>query len=89
MNASVEAIRADLQSHLSAKELVAKPGFYFGDPVYFIYGSDGELVCTVSTDIKLVDLSEMLRVRQISFAAGIRAGKAEKMNELKAVLCIE
>lgn len=78
------AVPAEVQQFLKSKNLVGKPGFYFGDPVVHVY-DETDLICTVRSTIKICDLSEMLRV----FHAGIQRGMAAKAQAIRAVLGID
>lgn len=81
------AVPAEVQDFLKSKNYVGKTGSYFGDPVIHVY-DETDLICTVSSTIKMCDLAEMLRVAERSLHAGIQRGMAAKSQEIRAVLGI-
>lgn len=85
-SSSTDAVSSEIQQFLKSKDMLGKSGSYFGDPIVHVYDANGDLVCTVSSTIKLADLSEMLRVAERSFQAGIQRGMAAKSQEIRAVL---
>ena len=88
-SSSSDAVSSEMQQFLKSKDLIGKSGSYFGDPIVHVYDANGDLLCTVSSTIKLADLSEMLRVAERSLQAGIQRGKAAKSQEIRAVLGID
>lgn len=85
-SSSYDAVSSEMQQFLKSKDLIGKSGSYFGDPIVHVYDANGDLVCTVTSTIKLADLSEMLRVAERSQQVGFQRGLAEKMREIRSVL---
>lgn len=88
-SSSSDAVSSEMQQFLKSKGLIGKSGSYFGDPIVHVYDANGDLVCTVTSTIKLADLSEMLRVAERSLHAGIQRGMAAKSQEIRAILGID